>query len=281
MSELATDRGFLTSQMYATDEPLAVRIRTHQKYTEPKMDFTSWVLLHVPWNGDNIVLDIGCGSGAYVEAVCSQLTRGGQLLGADLSMGMLKDLAAKPLSGKVALINADATMLPLPDASCDVILANHMLYHVPEIERALAEFQRVLRSGGYLVAATNARYSMETLFTEILSACAALQYPCEIPTSVARTRFTLENGSAQIEPFFAGVERDTFESHLVFPDAAPAVAYINSLRHIYGPHLPEGLSWEALMAQVQHQIASAVHALGEYRVAKTSGVFVGKKSHCV
>lgn len=279
MSELATDRGFLTSQMYATDEPLAVRIRTHQQYTQPKMDFTNWVLEHVPWRSDNVVLDIGCGSGAYVEVVCARLTPGGRLLGADLSMGMLQDLAAKPLSDKVVLINADAAFLPLPDASCDVILANHMLYHVPEIERALAEFRRVLRPRGYLIAATNARYSMETFFNEIVSACEGLGYPCEIPTSAARTRFTLENGAALIEPFFTDVKRYTFESHLVFPDAPPAVAYVNSLRHVYSPHLPEGLSWEALMARVRRQIASAVDARGEYRVAKTSGVFVAKTAH--
>jgi ubiquinone/menaquinone biosynthesis C-methylase UbiE len=223
------------------------------------------------------VLDIGCGAGAYVEPTLARLTAEAHLLAADQSMGMLRDVASRPIAHRVSLLNADAMYIPLPDSCCIVVLANHMLYHVPRIEQALAESRRVLSPGGYLVAATNARNSMETFVLEVEAACKALGYPITVPPSPARTRFTLENGGALIESFFANVQRDIVDSDLVFPEAAPAVAYIHSLRHAYAPQLPKGLSWEALMKQIERQIESKVAARGEYRVPKTTGVFVAVK----
>jgi len=262
--------------MYATEEPLAVRIRTHELYTQPQVDFTAWVLDHVPWRGDEWVLDIGCGSGAYVEPVCQRLARGGHLLAGDLSWGMLRDVTSKPLPTSVALLNANAMRLPLPDGCCDVVLANHMLYHVPQIEGAAAEIHRVLRPGGYLLAATNARDSMETFMTEVAKACHGLGHSIDLPPSPA-LRFTLEDGRASLQPCFPDVERDIIESALVFSEVAPPVAYIDSMRHRYAPGLPDGLTWETLIEQVERQICARIAAQGEYRVAKTTGVFIATR----
>ena len=275
--EATTDQAHLQAQMYATEEPLAVRIRIHKLYTQPQDDFHAWVLNHVPWCGDERVIDIGCGSGAYIEPISQRLTQGGQLLAGDLSWGMLCDVASKSLPARVALLNADAMRIPLPDGCCDVVLANHMLYHVPQIERAVAEIQRVLRPGGRFVAATNARDAMQLFITEVADACHALGYPIEIPPAPARLRFTLENGWALLKPHFPNVEQDAFESALVFSEATPPVAYINSLRHIYSHQLPDDLAWETLIEQVNRQIRSQIAAQGEYQVAKTTGVFIATR----
>ena len=268
------DQAHVVSQMYATEEPLAVRIRIHELYTRPKSDFHTWVLDHIPWRGDERVLDIGCGSGAYIEPVCQRLPQGGRLLAGDLSGGMLRSVAAKSLPVCVSLLNTDATQIPLPDGCCDVVLANHILGHITQIEAAVAEIRRVLRPGGCLVAATNARDSMLVFIAEVEEACCALDYPIEFTPSPIRLRFTLENGWAVLKPSFPTVRQETFESELVFSEAAPPVAYINSLRHIYGLQLPEALAWETLIKQIKRQIRLKITAQGEYRVAKTTGVFI-------
>jgi SAM-dependent methyltransferase len=274
--DMPIDQDSLSSQMYATEEPLAVRIRTHELYTQPQVDFTAWVLDHVPWRGDERVLDIGCGSGAYIEPVCRRLVRGGHMLAGDVSWGMLRDAASKPLPASAAVLNSDAMQLPLPDGCCDVVLANHMLFHVPQIESAVAEIHRVLRPGGYLLATTNARDSMETFMAEMVEACHALGHSIDPPPSPA-LRFTLEDGRAYLQPCFPDVERDIIESALVFSEVAPPVAYIDSMRHVYAPRLPDGLIWEMLIGQVERQIRARIAAQGEYRVAKTTGVFVARR----
>ncbi len=276
-SDLVTDREHLTTQMYADDEPLEVRIRTHELYTRPEMDFAAWVLDHVPWRGDETVLDIGCGSGLYFEPVGVRLTRGGRMLCGDLSLGMLRDASAKVAQGPVSLFNGDAMYLPVPSCSCDVVLANHMLAHVPQIEWAVAEAHRVLRSGGHLVATTNARDSMRGFFDLIEAASLALGHRVEIPDIPVITRFSLENGRPFIEPLFPSVEMHQFQAALVFPAIEPVVAYINSMRHTVSRLLPDGLAWEQVLREVGQQVASVIHQQGEYRVPKTTGVFVAPK----
>jgi len=54
----------------------------------------------------------------------------------------------------VAFVVTDARSIPLADASVDVVLANHMLYHGPNRPGAFAEIRRVLRPGGLVRAAT-------------------------------------------------------------------------------------------------------------------------------
>jgi len=271
----------ITAQMYANEGPLQVRFQTHQRYTQPPVDFPAWVLDRVPWRGDEVVLDVGCGSGAYIEPVVARLQRDGWLASADLSWGMLQDAAANAAAHQhtypPAFLNADAMRLPLLDASCDVVFANHILYHIPQIETAVAEFHRVLRPGGRLVAATNARDSMQRFFTEAEMACEALGFPSDLRPAAARMRFTLENGTRILKSRFPDVKQVVLESALLFPEAAPAVAYVDSLRHAYEPLLPEGLVWERLIEQVERQIENQIEEAGAYRVAKTAGVFVASR----
>ena len=53
------------------------------------------------------------------------------------------------------LVAADAQSLPLTDASLDVVMMMHMLYHVPDPVTAVAEAARALRPEGKLLVATN------------------------------------------------------------------------------------------------------------------------------
>jgi ubiquinone/menaquinone biosynthesis C-methylase UbiE len=147
-TDYVTDRHHLTRATYATNAALEVRIRTHERYTVPKIDFAEWVLELIPWRGGEVVLDLGCGSGLYRAPLLARIGRHGRLVSADLSFGMLQQLAARSPAEPNRRLNADAMNLPLPSDSLDVVLANHVLYHLPDIGRGVAEIHRVLRPGG-------------------------------------------------------------------------------------------------------------------------------------
>src|SRR5260221_8541638 len=153
----ATDREILTQQAYANDELLKVRQRTHELYSFPQLNFNEWVLDRITWRGDERVLDLGAGPGTYF-ALTRGRTPNGQLVAGDLSLGMARKALEHPDAGTV--LNLDAQTLPFSDHVFDVILANHMLYHVPDLDATLEEMHRVLAPGGCVIAATNSQYNL-------------------------------------------------------------------------------------------------------------------------
>jgi SAM-dependent methyltransferase len=99
--------------------------------------------------GTETILDVGCGNGTYLAEL---VRRGhtGPIVGIDRSPAMARRSAAH-----AATAIADAQALPLADDSVDVVLSMHMLYHVPDIDRAISELRRVVRPGGTAMVTTN------------------------------------------------------------------------------------------------------------------------------
>ena len=98
------------------------------------------------------VLDVGCGPGFYVTELLEVVGRDGLIAGVDASADMLA-VAAKRAGrhDNVEFHEADATSLPVADASFDRALTVQVLEYVPDIPAALAELGRALRPGGRLV----------------------------------------------------------------------------------------------------------------------------------
>jgi SAM-dependent methyltransferase len=98
--------------------------------------------------GDRI-LDVGCGPGFYVTELAEAVGREGSVVGLDASADMLA-VAAKRAEGhgNVTFHEADATSLPVPDASFERALCVQVLEYVRDVPAALSEMHRALRPGG-------------------------------------------------------------------------------------------------------------------------------------
>jgi SAM-dependent methyltransferase len=73
-----------------------------------------------------------------------------RLTATDISPGMLRRLSstAEALGLEVETVATEAEQLPFADASFDLVFGHAVLHHIPDLERAFAEFRRVLRPGG-------------------------------------------------------------------------------------------------------------------------------------
>lgn len=99
------------------------------------------------------VLDIGCGAGMDLMLAARRAGPGGRAIGIDMTEAMrdrARGSAAAAGLTNVEVHRADATALPLQDASVDVIISNGVLNLVPEKEKAFQEIRRVLRPSGRL-----------------------------------------------------------------------------------------------------------------------------------
>lgn len=100
-------------------------------------------------------LEIGAGTG-YFSLNLMQAGVLREVTCTDISPGMVSRLGENArrlgLPG-VRAARADAAALPFPDASFDLVLGHAVLHHIPDLERAFAEFRRVLRPGGRIMFA--------------------------------------------------------------------------------------------------------------------------------
>jgi ubiquinone/menaquinone biosynthesis C-methylase UbiE len=104
---------------------------------------------HEPASPFGDALEIGAGTG-YFSLNLLQLGLIQRATATDISQGMLDALAdtGRRLGHSIDRVRTDAERLPFPDQSFDLVFGHAVLHHIPELERAFAEFRRVLRPGG-------------------------------------------------------------------------------------------------------------------------------------
>jgi demethylmenaquinone methyltransferase/2-methoxy-6-polyprenyl-1,4-benzoquinol methylase len=91
------------------------------------------------------VLDVACGTGAVTRAILQVLGGEGSVVGLDPSAGMLAEARAKV---GAEFRQGQAEDLPFPDATFDFLTMGYALRHVTDLDRALAEYRRVLKPRG-------------------------------------------------------------------------------------------------------------------------------------
>jgi ubiquinone/menaquinone biosynthesis C-methylase UbiE len=146
-------------------EDYTQKSRNYDKTREPVgTEITVGCFAHASVSLDEmLVLDAGCGTGNYSEAMLNYI---GRIEAVDLNPGML-EVAAQKLSGpeaegKISFYSARIDELLFEDEHFDGVMINQVLHHLPDAaakdfpahRRVFAEFARVLKPGGILVVNT-------------------------------------------------------------------------------------------------------------------------------
>lgn len=218
------DPAYLRETQYATPANLDARANLHRKYG--RGDWFPWLAAQLHWPLGARVLEVGCGPGWFWEAAGPRLPTSLQITLTDLSEGMVaaasQRVAAARSGWRVGAWQADAADLPFADESFDIVVASHMLYHVPTPEQAIGEIARVLTPGGVAVVATNGLAHLKAI-----GDLEAQVWP-HAPQSHDALRFGLENGGPMLRAMFDEVELRRYHDDLLCTDVADVEAYIAS-----------------------------------------------------
>ena len=259
MDRLA-DQGVMAKQ-YGTADRLNTRISIHAKYSVNKQGFGSWITEHYRFPDHASVLELGCGTGEMWKGKTALISRCGRLVLSDFSAGMLDKAkeALRDLDG-IDYRVIDIREIPYPDQSFDAVIANMMLYHVPDLAGALREVRRVLKQGGVFYCATFGENGMMEYIGSLFGSFG-------IDTHV-NAAFTLQNGKEKLSPFFPEVDRALYEDALEVTDVEDLADYIFSLTGMSDlRELPRGTVCSVLE---KHMVN------GILRVPKEYGLFIAR-----
>jgi SAM-dependent methyltransferase len=98
------------------------------------------------------VLEVGCGFGLETLRLARLVAPGGSVAGCDLSSDFLAEARRRASAAMLDITFEQARVeaLPYPDHSFDIVWSERLLIYVPDVARAAAEMQRVLRAGGHI-----------------------------------------------------------------------------------------------------------------------------------
>jgi ubiquinone/menaquinone biosynthesis C-methylase UbiE len=261
------DQDYLRNHQYQNAANLTSRMNLHEQFSTNKYGWHRWVFDQFDLPATARILELGSGPGWLWNENRYRIPASWGITLSDFSAGMLEEtqrnLAGMPLTFKVI----DAQEIPYPDASFDAVIANHMLYHVPNRAAAISEVSRVLKPDGLFYAATNGKSHMR----EIKDMLREVTQDNLETTLFSDITFALDNGYEQLAPYFSQVIVRQYEDALIVNQVEPLVEYMLSSisRHTMAPEAAR----EALTAVVQQRMAHA----GAIRIAKSTGVFISKK----
>lgn len=272
------DAAYLRGDQYQNSGNLGARAELHRLYSTAVTPWHEWVFAQLALQPSERVLECGGGPGWLWRENLPHIPPDCQITLTDLSPGMVAE-AAQALAGHPAFQfqTANIQELPFPDGAFDVVIANHMLYHVPDRARAYAEVKRVLTPHGRFLAATNGNAHMRELrqlgrhlMRQLLPTTDTswMERPLfashELP-------FRLENGHAELAPWFAQVILHPFADALHVTAATPLIAYLLSATEV------RAVITDDLYHRLEQAVTAQIAQQGAIYITKDVGLFVVQK----
>jgi ubiquinone/menaquinone biosynthesis C-methylase UbiE len=264
MPHPTNDPQFLVKQ-YKDTSNLDARIRLHQRFSLNPYGWHPWVFDHFDLPPCCRILELGCGPGHLWLENLARTPGGWEILLSDFSAGMLEQARRnledqRPFQFKVI----DAQSIPCESETFDAVIANHMLYHLPDRPAALAEIRRVLKPSGHFYASTVGNHHLEEIDDLIRRFDPGITSWGTVTDS-----FTLANGMGQLSQWFTDNQLFRYEDALEVTEVAPLVDYIFSgWAHI---PLEKQLAFREFVAR---EMVSRHYV---FHVTKDSGLFVSVK----
>ena len=257
------NQSYLLREQYKDASNYAARVRLSVRFRTNPGNFNRWVFERLQLAPGSRLLELGCGPGLFWLSNFDQLPADWAITLSDFSPGMLQD-AQRALGERRRRFSfqvIDAQAIPFGDASLDAVIANHMLYHVPDRPKALAEIRRVLKPDGRLYATTVGETHMREvreLVRRVLGSGSA--------RPAATDAFNLENGAAQLATVFSSVTLERFEDALRVTEVQPILDYLlsGSARRVLVGH-----TLERVRAALEEELA----ARGAVHISKDAGLF--------
>ena len=269
-----SDPAFVARQ-YGDAANLDARISLHQRFGAAEEPLPRWIFGQLDGPPDARILELGCGPGLLWTENRGRVPDGWSVTLTDASAGMVREAEGRlGPDHRFRFLVADAQEIPFRDGTFDAVLANHMLYHVPDVSRALSEAARVLRPDGRLYAATNGEGHMRELgpMRHVLDP----SHPTDAATKELPA-FSLENGGAQLSRLFSEVSLKRREGALLVTEAEPLLEYLLSGATADAAAGEPAAEFRRRVSALTARLKNELDLHGAIRITTDPGLFVARR----
>ena len=255
------DQQYLLNEEYKNASHLNARLQFFQRFSTSGVDQYRWIFDHFDLKPSCRILELGCGPGSLWQRNLDRIPPDWTITLSDFSPGMLQEAQRnlRDSNRNFTFQVTDAQAIPLESSRIDTVIANNMLYHVPDRQRAFSEIHRVLKPDGYFYASTMG----EASFSEMMR----LMRQNNLAPWGETLGFSLENGGEQLSFWFTHVDLHRLENTLVVTETEPLVQMIHA--GMGGPDIDE-----EKLRHFREEIDQELTQQGALRFTAQFGLFV-------
>ncbi|MBS5113899.1 MAG: methyltransferase domain-containing protein [Coprobacillus cateniformis] len=252
-------------EQYKNSTNVDIRIKLHEKYSTNPIHWFEWIYSQYHLDNGMKVLEIGCGNGALWQRNQENIPNI-QLTLSDISQGMLDD--AKHRLKDIKDIDYqcfDCHQIPYDNQTFDIVIANHVLFYVQDIEQVLKEINRVLKNDGTFYCSTYGKKHMKEI-TDLIK-----EFNPKITLSNIKLYdvFGLENGKIILQPYFKKVETLIHDDYLLVNDANDIINYILSCHGNQSEFILK--DYESFKRYMEKKVKNQI------KITKAAGIFICRK----
>jgi len=249
----STDPKSIREELYSTGELLNIRKAFNRLGTRTQSP-AKCIINRIKIRQGR-ALDCGCGEGKLFKDLRSNGFVG-ELHGFDISPGMIKK--ARETSAGIDFFVGDIQQLEFANEFFDVITAQHMLYHVPDVKKALAEVYRCLKTGGKFIATLNSVYN-KPKFHEIEK---MLQEKYRQHTVHGQEILSAEDCIGLLGDFRT-VEHTEYKNQVILDEPDTFVQYFNTFR-LSWDSAPDDATWALMLDDVLTYAKREIEKQGKF-----------------
>lgn len=260
----------LWMNQYKNASNLSARICLHDQFSTNKLGWHKWFFQQIQLRDNLNILDLGCGNASLWLRNIDKIPSGCKITLTDISDGMLEDARKNlgPYSKEFSFDVVDAQNIPYENESFDIVIADHMLYHVADRKKAFSEIKRVLKADGYLYASTIGKKHL----LELKNLLREFNTNVVISKSDFSEEFGLENGENQLSDYFHKTDILKYDDSLVVSQVEPLIDYIFSTTG----NAKDFLTGEKLTS-FNSFIENKIKVQGSIFITKDTGIFKSAK----
>ena len=249
----------IVQKQYENATNLNTRISIHDKDSVNTQGFGNWIVSNYQLTDGMRILELGCGTGDMWTGKLNLIAKCAEIVLTDFSEGMIrvvhKNIGDFP---NVVYKVVDIQEIPFETNSFDIVIANMMLYHVPDLGKGLSEVTRVLKEGGKFYCATYGEHGIVEFIANLLK-------PYGVEDRVNKN-FTLQNGRKILVQYFSAVEMLEYNDSLEVTNIDDMLDYIYSLTSMTGV---SNIKRDVLKKTLDENMADGI-----LKVPKEYGMFV-------